>query len=553
MISMSSIGSASGTSKYMTEQASVEYYTDQQSPSKWEGQGAETQGLAGREVTEKDLTDQLEGKVSVYNKESEQFEEKQLGRKNADGEIQHRAGWDMTFAAPKSVSVESEVFANKDVREAHENAVSKAMQYLEDKAAQTRSHGEFEKTGNLTYAKFEHATTREGDPQTHTHVIIANVTFDKDGKAMSLSNEKLMEYRTAADAVYKNELANNLEKIGYQTEWTKDGKNTSFEIKGYDKEGLDTFSKRSEQIKESLAERGLDKDTASHGARQAANLATREDKNHSESAADHRDKWQSEASSAGVRQAERGTPQKSNETYAEQMQNAREAVTSAVNHLSEREAAFNEKDLWKAAAQNAQGGTSTDKITEAIREQEKSGELVHREDGKYTTREAIEAEKTMSDTLAKGAGAHESVMSNKEFDKALAKFEERNGFALTDEQRGAARMILTGDDKYQGVQGLAGTGKTTMLEFVKEAAESKGWEVKGFSNGGAQADKMQQDSGIKSTTTARHLIDSDKLQKDVNLAQRAIDTQEKNKGMLGKTPDFKQGGFNFEVQLFETN
>ena len=441
----------------------------------------------------------------------------------------------MTFAAPKSVSIESEVFANADVRAAHEVAVEKAMKFLEEKAATARISGEMVNTGNLTYAIFEHATSRAGDPQTHSHVIVANLTYDESGKAYSLSNEKLMEMRTTSDAVYKNELAISLVKAGYQVEWDKKG---NFEIQGYSKDNLDTFSKRNAEIRDALAERGLDKDTASHAARQTAALDTRNDKNHPENAESHREKWQKEAMAAGINPAIRNTLERL--SPAEQINCARDAIHASVNHLSEREAAFNERDILKDALRFNQGIASTGQIQQAMREMEKSGYLIQRVDGKYTTKDAVDAEKSMGDRLSRGVGNHDSIMNNKEFVAALARFEERKGFALSVEQQNAARMILTGDDRFQGVQGLAGTGKTTMLEFIKDAAESKGWEIKGFSNGGAQADKMKQESGIQSTTTARHLIDADKLAQDAILSQKALDTFEQNRGVFGKQADWNK-------------
>ena len=533
MISMSSIKSAVGASKYMSGQAAAEYYAGQQVPSQWLGQGAEHQGLAGREVAESDLTKQLEGKVIEFNKISGQWEEIQLGVQRGGG-LQHRAGWDLTFSAPKSVSLEAEVFGNANVRAAHERAVARAMGFLEDKAAQARIAGNFVQTKNLCYATFAHATSRAGDPQTHTHAIIANVTYS-DGKAYSLSNEKLLDFRTTADVVYKNELAHALEKSGYAVEWDKSG---NFEIAGYSREDLATFSKRSEEIGAALASRGMDKQTASHAARQTAALDTRQDKDQPESADTHRDRWQAEAAAAGINQTLRGTAQKP--TAEALQQSARAAVLSAVNHLTEREQAFRECYLWKEAARFSQGGTNTDRLEEAMLALIHEGSLILREDGKYTTAEAVESEKTMGERLAAGHGAHEAVMSGREFEHALRLFEERKGFALSGEQRDAARMILTGDDRFQGVQGLAGTGKTTLLELVREAAESRGWEVKGFSNGGAQADKMQQESGIASTTTARHLIDSDRIIRDVALAARALDTHQKNSGPFGDVPNFKE-------------
>jgi conjugative relaxase-like TrwC/TraI family protein len=550
MISKSDIQSAAGTSKYMTAQATTEYYAGQAVPSAWHGNGAEIQGLAGREVTTQELTAQLEGRVQNLNEKTGQFEEKQLGRmemnkETGEKELQHRAGWDFTFAPPKSVSIESEVFGNADVRAAHESAVLETMKWLETHAAQARVNGQTVNTGNLTYATFQHAITREGDPQTHTHVVIANVTH-VGGKAYSLSNEKLFQYRTTADAVYQNRLANELEKLGYNCEWQRDGKNQSFEISGYTKENLDTFSKRNEAIKEALAKRGLDKDSASFEARQAATLDSRRDKDQPENAAAHRDGWQKEAEAAGIKQVER-EPLAGDKHIRElnQIDAARDAVQSSMNHLTEREMAFSEKDLWKHAAQFAQGGTDTDKISQAIHEQQKSGNLILRDDGKYTTREAVGAEKWMENHLRDGYGAHHATMSNKEFEAALAKFEARKTaefgkeFKLNDGQREAARMVLTTDNKWMGIQGLAGTGKTTLFEFVREAAESKNCQVIGVSNGGAQADKLQMESGIKSQTVASFVIEANKTIKDADLAQRAIDTHEKHSGVFGRQPDFK--------------
>jgi ATP-dependent exoDNAse (exonuclease V) alpha subunit len=101
-------------------------------------------------------------------------------------------------------------------------------------------------------------------------------------------------------------------------------------------------------------------------------------------------------------------------------------------------------------------------------------------------------------------------MTKEEFDQALTNFEKEKGFSLSLEQKAAAAMVLTGDDQFSGVQGLAGTGKTTLLEFVRVAAESAGWKIEGFATGAAQAEKLQEESGIQSTTTARFLLDNQK-------------------------------------------
>ncbi|MFC5401102.1 ATP-dependent DNA helicase, partial [Undibacterium jejuense] len=83
-------------------------------------------------------------------------------------------------------------------------------------------------------------------------------------------------------------------------------------------------------------------------------------------------------------------------------------------------------------------------------------------------------------------------------------------FRLKDEQRNAAYNILTSGDQFSAIQGSPGTGKTTMLEFVREAAESKGWTVQGMSNGASQAETLQKESGIKSSTVASFLSEYSK-------------------------------------------
>ena len=527
MISMKTITSAGGAAKYLAEQAEAEYYTGQSVPSQWHGKGAELQGLFGP-VSYDDLVKQLEGRVKEQGEDGT-LNDVQLGVERK-GELQHRCGWDLTFSAPKSVSIESEVFGRDYVREAHEQAVLAAMRFLEEKAAQSRKDGAFVRTGNLTYSTFQHATSRAGDPQTHTHVVVANVTFDEHGKAYSLSNERLMEFRTAADAIYKNELANTLVSRGYGVQFDRQG---NFEITGYSQKQLEVFSKRNEQIKDALHERGLNKDTASHGARQTATLSTRQSKEHSDVAENHRDRWQKEAEEAGITRAQVGGHAWGYSAREE----AGQAVEKALDHLLEREMAFSERELWLEAAKFSQGKADLESLKGEIQKLVDSGELVERTDGKFTSQNAINAEKEMHEHLRAGRGDHLAVMTSAEFQKSLFVFEQRKGFELSGEQRNAAKMILTGDDRFQGVQGLAGTGKTTMLEFVREAAEAKGWIVQGFSNGGAQADKLEIESGISSTTTARFNIDFAKLERDAKLAQAALQTFEDRGGKLGEVAD----------------
>src|ERR1035437_3368304 len=188
MLSMSNLSSASAASGYYAED---NYYSADESRARsvWEGRGAEALGLSGV-VGAADFEKILSGEVG----------DQKLGRitgKGPDGELEreHRPGLDITLSAPKSVSILAEVGGRDDVRQAHEAAVSKVLDYIEKNLAQARvTEGgvtRLERTDNVIAGRFHHTTSRDLDPQTHTHLVLANATQTKDGIWRSLSNEML--------------------------------------------------------------------------------------------------------------------------------------------------------------------------------------------------------------------------------------------------------------------------------------------------------------------------------------------------------------------------
>lgn len=530
MISASIITSASTASEYfLSEQdkeaatsaernGAGEYYLGEQAPSVWQGAGAQMQGIDGQQVDKDALEKMLSGQVREI--QDGQLVDKQLGRTGKDGQIEHKSGWDLTFSAPKSVSIEAEVFGKQDVKDAHEAAVHTTMKWLEEHGAGTRmgSDKEFQQTGNLTYAAFSHSTTREQDPQTHTHVLIQNLTYDKEGKAYSLESKGLYQLRATADQVYKNELANQLGKLGYQTEWDKKG----FEIKGYSKEDLDVFSKRTDQINNYLEKQGIDPKTATAEQRQVATLATRPEKDFAESREAHYQKWEREAADHGI------TPAQRDAGSSPERWTAQEVVNKAVSSITEREAAFTTKQLWQEISRMNEGQASLKDLQATLKTTQERGDILQKRDGLnkeeqtrlknpgkelWTTKDMQSTEKAMLGQVRDGKGATQAVMTGQQFDQFLGKYQEKmqaeRGYKLNTEQTAAARTILTGKDRHSAVQGLAGTGKTTMLEFVREAAESRGWQVKGVSTGGNQAQKLEAESGIKSQTLTSYLASKD--------------------------------------------
>ncbi|MBI4691282.1 MAG: relaxase domain-containing protein [Nitrospirae bacterium] len=234
----------------------------------WQGKGAEQLGLQGK-ISKEDFEKLIHGKAP-----DDSFETQNGGEGH-----NHRAGVDLTFSGPKSVSVLSEILGEDRVREAHERAVSESLHYVEKHFAQARQteNGITEKvdTDNLIITKFEHNTSRELDPQLHTHTVIMNMTQRDDGEWRAMSNEKLFEHKMLIGQIYRNEFAVNLRELGYSIQSDHKG---LFEIQGIDQKILDHFSQRSEQIDakiRELKESGVCQNASDQKLREIATLGSR--------------------------------------------------------------------------------------------------------------------------------------------------------------------------------------------------------------------------------------------------------------------------------------
>lgn len=207
---------------------------------------------------------------------------------------------------------------------------------------------------------------------------------------------------------------------------------------------------------------------------------------------------------------------------------ASKAVGWAISHLSECEQAFDRREIVAAALDFVKGkDVDLGALEAAIGGYVSKGELVHREsDDKFTTPRGMNAERTLLSVVASCKDKGNTVLSSLgEFDQALKTFEIRKSaelgqeFKLTSEQVAAARNILLHPDALQGVQGDAGTGKTVGLEFVKEVAESRGWQVMGMATSANAATELGHSSGIESETIAmfqvRHTEQLSQLQEEL--------------------------------------
>jgi conjugative relaxase-like TrwC/TraI family protein len=267
MLSISVPMKGSTRADYFLNLAREDYYTKSlETPGQWSGQGATLLGLKG----------QVEGKqfISVLNGLSPDGT-RALVQKPARGTRQ--TGWDLTFSAPKSVSVfwsQATESSRAAVDRAHHAAVEHALSYLEDVAGITRrgKGGKVWEKVALTFALFQHSTSRKQDPQLHTHAILINTGVRQDGTTGALWSKEFFKEKMTAGALYQMELGAQLrEHLGLVSKPAKYG----IYLTDVPLKLCDEFSKRRKDIEAQLQTWG----ETSAVAAKLATLATRPAKN----------------------------------------------------------------------------------------------------------------------------------------------------------------------------------------------------------------------------------------------------------------------------------
>jgi conjugative relaxase-like TrwC/TraI family protein len=480
---------------------------DQQGHSEWHGRLAREWNLAGP-IEAEQFARLSEGQHPhteaqlVRHQVSRTYEGK-FGKEVTSAE--HRAGWDATFSAPKSVSLTALVGGDERVRVAHRESVRAALAELEHytQARIGNIHAP-ETTGKFVAATFEHDTARPVDgyaaPQLHTHAVVFNVTERDNGQTRALQPHEIFVSQHYVTAVYRSELAMRLEKLGYELERGRHGQP---EIKGYSKEYLEASSPRREQIKDHLRAQGLDgaaaAQIAAHHTRDSKGLLSQE-----EVLRRHRDL----AAKYG-RQADR-VVSLAREHGQKQMQEpqlpAQRAVTWARDHVFERSAVQDRRAILEAALARGMGETTHTAIRQEFERRIKSGEL--REVGhsgagqRFTTPAMIHMERGIIARMKEGNRRDYSdpmLVSP----RVRIATEDRHP-ELTVSQREAVDDILLSREKIMGLDGIAGAGKTTALSVIREGAEEDGYRVEGFAPTSRAAQKLAE-AGMETSTLQRHL------------------------------------------------
>jgi conjugative relaxase-like TrwC/TraI family protein len=430
--------------------------------------------------------------------------------------MEHRAGWDATLSAPKTVSLTALVGGDERIREAHRESVNVALDEIE-KYVQARVGGNHlpETTGEWIAAKFEHDSSRPVDgyaaPQLHTHVVFFNITERENGEVRALQPRELYRSQQYATAVYRSELAVRLERLGYEVEPRSNG---APEIKGYSQEYIDASSPRRQQIKEYLVDQGINSaeaaEIAAHRTRGAKLEVSHEDMQrlHRQVAEKHGNQPEQVVLQAT------SNIQHTREPSEEHMHKVVErAITYARDKNLERDAVVDERALLRDALKRSMTEASLEEVRAQFNHRIERGGLIEVEQqagvpGRaLTTMEMIRLERENLRLMRDG----------QEQLPEMATFEARREVDgryshLSNSQRGAIEQVLSSRDQLTGLEGVAGAGKTTTLTAIRDATQREGYQVEGFAPTSRAAQKLEE-AGIESSTLQRHLARGEQLEK----------------------------------------
>lgn len=500
-----------------------DYYSQgsQGAPSKWLGAGAEVLGLHGQVRKE----DQIAVLLGEHPRTGEV-----LGRQPKPGKPR-RMGVDLTLSAPKSVSI-AWATGTPDLRamieKAQDLAVARTLARAERLALGQRGKGGIEaERVKLVASAYRHGSSREGDMQIHTHLLLANLAQRADGSWGSCDLGPLLSHKLGLGAMYRAELSSSLLEMGLQIE--RDG--SSFRLTAIPEAADAEFSRRRQQIEQAMKEHGT---TGAKAAGMAA-LATRKNKEITDTDSLMQD-WRERAAQHGVtaesieaaRTQARALAQAQDAGAATQQEPAPPLVydrAEVFGALTWGESTFDEAAIWREVAVAAQGvpGMGADAIELEVASLMQDHELVRlrtkpREpeiDGRtgkpkvqkpqeprWTTKQMLALEREMA-SMAEAAQADAShILSSVQVDTALAEFQMEKGFALYPEQDTAVRHVCLTPGAVKLIKGEAGTGKTTLAAAARLAFAGAGFRVRGAALAGKASRGLQNDSQIKSGTLA---------------------------------------------------
>ena len=498
-------GGATYASRHLS---SNDYYSEKERViGQWMGQGAQRLGLEG--AVEMDQFDAIRqgldpatGEFLRPRQSADRFNE--AGERTGTA----RSLYDFTVSAPKSVSIQS--MFDPRLLEAHNQAVREMAEEMERLAAtRVRQHRADENrgTGNLVIAAYQHDTSRELDPQIHTHLVAANLTYDNvENRWKALQASDIYDQRAYLTEVYRNALARSVYELGYQTVDRFDkGRERGFEIEGIAAETIDKFSQRSEQRDQAIV--GF---VAENGRvptnREIAVLVreSREDKLAEISTTEvKQQQWARFTPEELARLRELNTQAQERQPEQEQRQERVVAAASLVyarEHVFERVSVAKDHELKLEALRHGRGLIDLEELKAAVGGEESRGVLL-KAGNEVATHETVARERAMIETIHRGQGQFSRLGGGQEFVVS-----DR----LRPEQKHAVEVVLDSRDLAVNLRGAAGTGKTATLQEIQRGLAEGGRQVIAVAPTRSAVEELEKIGFGRALTVERLLQDSSK-------------------------------------------
>ena len=481
-------------SYYSTGLEQGDYYAQEAGAGLWFGKAAEILGLNG-EVSQEEfhaLCDNLHPGTG-----------KKLNPRN---NAVRTVGYDMTFSAPKSISILHGVYDDDRILASFQKAVRETMRHIEaDAMVRVRRNGQVEDrvTGNLVWAEFTHLTSRPvdglSDPNLHIHAYSFNTSHDsgedrfKAGKFL-----RIKQNAPYYQAIFHSKLAGEMKRLGYGISNQRLG----FEVTGIPREMIEIFSRRTAQIEALAAELGI---SGNKKAMSELAARTRSGKDRKMSRGEMKAEWRERAK--GMKQTGHSAVRPAPQITAE------DAVGKAISSSFERHSVFPYKRLIAEALQISFGSCNLEKIGAAF---ERRDDLVLIDDnGKLqaTTIDVLDEEKLVLEFLRKTRGAAHRMNGSYKAAESM----------LDCDQKAALEALMKSPDRVFVIQGRAGTGKTTLLREAASAMEAVGEKLMTLAPTSEAAHVVLKGEGFAQSETIQQFLINPKLQEEARHAVLWID------------------------------
>ena len=433
-----------------------------------------------------------------------------------------RAGYDATFNAPKSVSIQAFIGGDARLVAAHEAAVKEALRELETFACHQDGRGinkRYVTSGKIAAGVFRHGESRALDPHLHSHAFVFNVVQSgSSSRLLALESSNIFERARYLTEVYRNALAREVQKLGYEVQRREHG----FELAGISPSLLERFSKRAKERDAAISVR--EAELGRELTRDEIAVLVRE----------NRAKKQYELTPEDLRQRQFAQV---TDNELRQLHALRDiakpvatgniplavAIERAVEHVFERKTVVPVHELTAEILRQSYGHHPLTAVKEAINNGNHS--LLHA-DGKVTTRAALDLERALVAQLNADAGTLTE----------LGYLMSDAGEKLSKEQRTAVGLILNSGDRAVVLRGRAGTGKTHTLASAIEGMEFVKREVACFAPSTqaveilrrdgeeqAQAGRIAAAAVLRATQTVQRLLVDPVLQESIRHKAVLID------------------------------